>query len=123
MVGIKNFGESSFLRQAKEERPFSYFLSVERAARLTVSERAFIAETKTRIVKHARTQTRGRVRTHARREWCRERRGIVAVGRKRGARGGGPRGEGEVWDGTIDRVGSRCLRFKEKPARGIGRAR
>jgi len=52
--------------------------------------------------------------------------GIVAAGRKRAAaRGGGPWAEGRGGGvGWHDRSGgSRCLRFKEKPARGIGRAR
>lgn len=49
--------------------------------------------------------------------------GIVAAGRKRAARGGGPRGEGEVWDGTIDRValvasGSKKSRRAESDGRG-----
>lgn len=105
-IGTKKFGESSVSSSGAREEPFSLLLSVQRATRLTVGERAFIAETKTRIVKHARIQTRGGARTHAREERRGGRRDIAGSWRLgvRGIGGDGPRGEEVRWDGTIDRV-------------------
>lgn len=86
----------------------------------------FIAETKTRIVKHA-TDTNTRRGPHARsRRVVRGRGGVTGrcgVVAARGKGGDGPRGEGVEWDGTIDRValvasGSKKSRRAKSDGRG-----